>query len=352
MAAAAHSQSLSSARVRRVIGGHGVDGAVGQARPQRLDVGVGPQRRIDLVDRVVGRHLRLGEQQVMGRHLRGHVPALRLRPANQLHRAGRGHVTDVQPRTHVGREQHVPGDDRLLRDRRPPRQPEDAGELALVHLGALGQARLLCVLGHHPVERLDVLQRTAHQNRVRDALSVVGEDAHPGGTVGHRAELGQALAARARPSPRRPGRTSQCPYSLPNRQTCSTTPAVSATGSVFAIACTAVNPPRAAACVPDSTVSASSRPGSRRWVCRSTSPGSRTSPSASMTCAPAAEAPTPQFGDPPVGDQQIGGFPAEQAGPLDQERVTLSPPRCWCRSGCRWPPCCRTTAGTARPCVR
>ena len=50
---------------------------------------------------------------------------------------------------------------------------------------------------------------------------------------------------------------------------------------VLAIASTAVNPPRAAASVPDSTVSASSRPGSRKWVCRSTRPGNATSPSAS-----------------------------------------------------------------------
>ena len=39
---------------------------------------------------------------------------------------------------------------------------------------------------------------------------------------------------------------------------------------------------------PVRTVSASSRPGSRRWVCRSTRPGSATSPSASTTSAPVA----------------------------------------------------------------
>ena len=85
------------------------------------------------------------------------------------------------------------------------------------------------------------------------------------------------------------GKTSQCPASRPSRHTCSTTPAVSATGSVLAIACTAVKPPSAAARVPVSTVSASSRPGSRRWVCRSTSPGSATRPSASTISAPAAD---------------------------------------------------------------
>ena len=48
---------------------------------------------------------------------------------------------------------------------------------------------------------------------------------------------------------------------------------MSATGKVFAIADIAVNPPLAAAMLPVATVSESSRPGSRRWVCKSTRPG-------------------------------------------------------------------------------
>ena len=98
-----------------------------------------------------------------------------------------------------------------------------------------------------------------------------------------------AIFSPARPTVTAPiGKTSQYPASRPSRQTCSTTPAVSATGSVLAIACTAVKPPSAAACVPVSTVSASSRPGSRRCVCRSTRPGRATSPVASTTSAPVA----------------------------------------------------------------
>ena len=50
-------------------------------------------------------------------------------------------------------------------------------------------------------------------------------------------------ARRSKPT----GWTSHRPAAWPRRQTCSTTPAVSATGSVLAIACTAVKPPRAAA---------------------------------------------------------------------------------------------------------
>ena len=95
-------------------------------------------------------------------------------------------------------------------------------------------------------------------------------------------------------SPRRPtvtapiGCTSTRPVSAPSRKTCSTTPAVSATGSVFGMAKTAVYPPFAAAADPVATVSASSRPGSRRCVCRSTSPGRAIKPVPSTIPAPAA----------------------------------------------------------------
>ena len=98
-----------------------------------------------------------------------------------------------------------------------------------------------------------------------------------------------AMRSPPRPTVTAPtGRTSTRPATWPRRQTCSTTPAVSATGLVLAMACTQVKPPRAAAREPVSTVSASSRPGSRRWVCRSTKPGRATRPSASMT-SPLAE---------------------------------------------------------------
>ena len=60
------------------------------------------------------------------------------------------------------------------------------------------------------------------------------------------------------------GKTSTNPALCPSANTCSTTPAVSATGDVFAIAETATKPPLAAAIEPERTVSASSLPGSRR----------------------------------------------------------------------------------------
>ena len=90
------------------------------------------------------------------------------------------------------------------------------------------------------------------------------------------------------------GRTSTQPAARPRLWTCSTTPAVSATGVLLAIACTAVKPPSAAARVPVSTVSASSRPGSRRCVWTSTMPGRAMRPSASMTVTPSVEISVPR----------------------------------------------------------
>ena len=59
-----------------------------------------------------------------------------------------------------------------------PARPSSALDGALVHLGALGEARLLRVLRDHAVEGLHVLERAAHEQGVVHALAVVGEDAH------------------------------------------------------------------------------------------------------------------------------------------------------------------------------
>ncbi len=76
-------------------------------------------------------------------------------------------------------------------------EAELAGDLALVHLGALGQPGLLRVLGDDTVEGLHVLQRAAHHHRVVDALAVVGEDPDAGRGLVHGAELGELLALQA-----------------------------------------------------------------------------------------------------------------------------------------------------------
>src|SRR5699024_10302795 len=112
-------------------------------------------------------------------------------------RTGGGQVADVDAGADMFGEEHVAGDDRLLCDRGPAGEAEFGGDDALVHHGALGQARLLGVLGDDAVEGLDVLQGAAHEHRVVYADAVVGEDPYGGVGVGHRAELGQLLTRQA-----------------------------------------------------------------------------------------------------------------------------------------------------------
>ena len=52
-----------------------------------------------------------------------------------------------------------------------------------------GKLRILRVLRDNPVEGPDILQRSAHQASVRDAVAIVGEHPYAGPGPGHQAEL-------------------------------------------------------------------------------------------------------------------------------------------------------------------
>ena len=97
--------------------------------------------------------------------------------------------------------------------------------------------------------------------RVVDALAVVAEHTDLGAGVAPSRRARRGAPPRVPRSRRRSGRTVHRRRLSPRRATCSTTPAVSATGEVLAMAWTAVKPPRAAARVP---VTRSSRPPRRR----------------------------------------------------------------------------------------
>ena len=67
-----------------------------------------------------------------------------------------------------------------------------------------------------------------------------------------------------------------------------------------------MNPPAAAAVVPEAMVSLYSKPGSRRWTCMSTNPGTATSPPGLQNFrALTGDGPT-DGSDLPVLDQQVG----------------------------------------------
>src|SRR5690606_8772787 len=101
-------------RVRGVVGGDRVDGAVGQRGPQRVDVLARADRRVDLEDRVVGGHHGVVQVEVVRGDLGGHPHAAGLGGPDQLDRAPRGDVRDVQPRPDPGGQDQVAGDHDLL----------------------------------------------------------------------------------------------------------------------------------------------------------------------------------------------------------------------------------------------
>ena len=101
------------------------------------------------------------------------------------------------------------------------------------------------------------------------------------------ASFSSAMSLRASPSDPRvmapAGSTRANPASRARACTNRATDALSQTGRVFGMATRVVIPPAAAARVPVAMVSFASSPGSRRCTCRSTSPGSTSSPRQSTT---------------------------------------------------------------------
>src|SRR5699024_8148789 len=98
------------------------------------DVGVGAQRRVDLVKRVVPTQPLISEEQVVWGHLRTHRDTTLLGSTQTLDTAPGRDMTHVQPRPRVFREQTVPRDDRLFRRGRPARVTEPGRLLTLVRL--------------------------------------------------------------------------------------------------------------------------------------------------------------------------------------------------------------------------
>ncbi len=181
---------LLGERVRRVVGGHAVDGAVHQRFHARLDVALAAQRGRHLAVGVVAAHDLVGEQQVMRGHLRGHPDAARLGVAHEPHRARGGDVGDVQVRPgqlgedDVARHHHVLGGGGLAGE------PEIGGHEPLVHGPAVRELAVLRVADDRHAEGQGVLHRPAVELRVHHALAVVGEgDAAGLGLLGQLREL-------------------------------------------------------------------------------------------------------------------------------------------------------------------
>ena len=174
-----------------MVGGDGVDRAVGEPRFHRRHVGVGTQGRVDLERGVERLTLAVGEREVVRRDLGRDRDAPVLRVAHEVD-GGRGRqVEEVDGRAGELGEQDVPGDDGRFGRLRPARDPEAAGPRAFVHVPAGGERRVFGVLGDDGAgQRMGVLERAPHDAGVGDTSTVVGEDADTEGVeLPHRREL-------------------------------------------------------------------------------------------------------------------------------------------------------------------
>ncbi len=147
-------------RVGGVVGGDGVDGAVGESRTNGLDVGLGAQGRVHLEHRVEALATRVGEREVVRRALGRHRQPARLRRAHELDGAGGGAVEEVHGRAGHRAELDVARHDHRLRHRGPAGDAEPTRPRALVHVPARGEGLVLRVLRHDRAgQRRGVLER-------------------------------------------------------------------------------------------------------------------------------------------------------------------------------------------------
>src|SRR5881398_294333 len=151
----------------------------------------------------------VGEGEVVGRDFRRHPDTLLLGTADQLDRAARRHMTQVDVTPGEPGEQDVTPHHDLLRRSRNALQPEAGRNEAFVHHATRGEGRLLAMVRDRNPEAPGVLERGAHHVARDDGLPVVRY--RDGAGADQLAELGELLAVLAhrnrpdRVDPREPG---------------------------------------------------------------------------------------------------------------------------------------------------
>ena len=271
---------------------------VGRRAQRRIGARVGVVR-LDAVTRRVGQH------QVVRRDLGGDAHAARLGAAHLLDRAGGAQVRQVQSAAGQARQRQVARDGDLLGLARDALEPEHRRQRAFVHDAAVDQVGVLGVAGRSAARR-------AASTRAR------GASGWPSAPRGRRPKT----------RPRRPSAMSaisdsswpsRCLVVVPSGSTRttasrrawvssdSTSEPVSMLGLRVGQRAQVVKPPAAAARVPLAMVSVSSKPGSRRWQCRSTKPGATTKPETSITVSPLVAG---ALDEPAVLDQHVADLVA------------------------------------------
>jgi hypothetical protein len=174
-----------------VVGGDAVEGAIGHALPHGVPVRGSPERRVHLGLRPVAIDGLVRKGEVVRGRLRGDAHALGAGRADHLYPETGGNVLDVDVSAGQPGQHQVPCDGHVLGRVGDAREAEARREQPLVHGAAAGECPLLAVAGDGDAEVLRVLQREAHEPRVRDRIAVVA-DSHRTGRD-HLAHLRQPL---------------------------------------------------------------------------------------------------------------------------------------------------------------
>ncbi|CAB4697539.1 unannotated protein [freshwater metagenome] len=178
-----------------MIGGDGIDGAVGEALTHRNHVGEFAQRWVHLEDGVEARQQFVGEREVMRCRLGRNEQSFSLGSANEVDALRRRQVQKVNRGAGEPRQFDIAKHHQFFGYRWPSGNTKARATAALVHHGTLGEAAHFAVLREQNAEALCILKGPAHEQRILHACAVVGEDMHASSSeFGH---WGEHLASAA-----------------------------------------------------------------------------------------------------------------------------------------------------------
>ena len=177
--------------VGRVIGDEQINRAVGEPLLQRFDISRSAQRRIHLRIRVVAFDRIFGERDVVRADFRRHVDAALLAPPDELDRALRAEMAQVDVSTGALGEENVANDVNLLGFGGDALETELGAHDAFIHGSTTGQCHVLAVFGDGHVEGPGILERRAHELRAFHRPAVIAEGDGTG--ADHFGNLGERL---------------------------------------------------------------------------------------------------------------------------------------------------------------
>ena len=174
-----------------VVGGDGIHRSIGQALAHRISIIGRAQGRVDLEHRVVGGAGFVGEGEMVGSRLGGHLhPGLGGQPRTMAMEPRVDSVLEMDGSAGKAAEGDIPHDHELLGLGGHAGNAQPARPLPLVHVTTGGQGVHFAVLGQYHSQTSGVLHGPAHEPGFLNPVSVVGEQPHPQRShLGHRRKL-------------------------------------------------------------------------------------------------------------------------------------------------------------------